>query len=226
MKNCSQYQNLIDIYFDKMIDEQKKNELFIHLKECDNCNSLFKEMEYMEESLASLPDLVSPDNFSNKVMNIIRENETEISFGEKLKNFILSPITLRVNLACITVLLLFIAIRPQFINKTKPINIANNSDTNTNTVSNEVISTKFYLSLPANFNNIENVSVVGDFNGWDVNSFKLVYKGNGIWEGSFPLKPGKYEYMFVINGQKWIPDPKAKEYKEDGFGGKNSLLVL
>ncbi len=35
-----------------------------------------------------------------------------------------------------------------------------------------------------------------------------------------------YTYGFVIDGERWVPDPGAPETVEDGFGGVNSILRL
>ena len=41
-----------------------------------------------------------------------------------------------------------------------------------------------------------------------------------------PLKPGRYEYQFVIDGERRLADPKASQYLDDGFGGRNSILIV
>jgi hypothetical protein len=40
------------------------------------------------------------------------------------------------------------------------------------------------------------------------------------------LPDGRYEYMFLVDGQKMIQDPEALIHQEDGFGNQNSVLVL
>ncbi|MFA5478667.1 MAG: glycogen-binding domain-containing protein [Candidatus Muiribacteriota bacterium] len=73
----------------------------------------------------------------------------------------------------------------------------------------------------------KSVSVVGDFNGWNINTFKLEdINGDGIWEGEFYIEDGHYMYMFVVNGSKWYSDSEAKEMKDDGYGGKNSFITV
>ena len=49
----------------------------------------------------------------------------------------------------------------------------------------------------------------GDFNNWDTQSHPLQKKEEGIWTTTIKLKPGRYEYMFVVNGQEWKTDPRA-----------------
>jgi len=68
------------------------------------------------------------------------------------------------------------------------------------------------------------VSVAGDFNGWDPAQTKLERSDGGVWTATIPLKPGRYQYMFVIDGKEWIADPLAPEETTDGFGSQNAVL--
>ena len=68
------------------------------------------------------------------------------------------------------------------------------------------------------------VSVAGDFNGWNPAHTRLEKSDGGIWTATIPLKPGRYEYMFVIDGKQWIADPLATEETTDGFGAQNAVL--
>lgn len=68
------------------------------------------------------------------------------------------------------------------------------------------------------------VSVAGDFNGWDPAQTKLERSDGGMWTATIPLKPGRYQYMFVIDGKQWIADPLAAEEATDGFGAQNAVL--
>ncbi|MBA7573509.1 hypothetical protein ES708_15307 [subsurface metagenome] len=51
-------------------------------------------------------------------------------------------------------------------------------------------------------------------------------EGDGIWTGKISLKPGRYEYMLVVDDAKWVPDPNAKIYADDGFGSRNTVLYI
>ena len=68
------------------------------------------------------------------------------------------------------------------------------------------------------------VSVAGDFNGWNPGQTRLERSQGGVWTATIPLKPGRYQYMFVIDGKKWIADPLADEGTTDGFGSQNAVL--
>src|SRR5712671_6920786 len=71
----------------------------------------------------------------------------------------------------------------------------------------------------------KNVCVAGSFNEWKPEQTPLVPKGNGRWVGDLTVKPGRHEYLFVVDGQ-WLPDPNAKETVANPFGGQNSVLIV
>lgn len=70
----------------------------------------------------------------------------------------------------------------------------------------------------------ESVTVAGDFNGWDPRQTPLHRTSGGLWSLMIPLNPGRYHYMYVINGRQWVPDPLAVEWSADGFGSDNAVL--
>jgi 1,4-alpha-glucan branching enzyme len=69
------------------------------------------------------------------------------------------------------------------------------------------------------------VCVAGSFNGWRPERSPLVALGDGRFVGDLTVDPGRYEYLFVVDGQ-WVPDPKAQETVQNPFGGKNSVLTV
>jgi len=69
------------------------------------------------------------------------------------------------------------------------------------------------------------VCVAGSFNEWKPERAPLVPMGNDRWVGDLTIDPGRYEYLFVVDGQ-WLPDPNAKESVRNPFGGINSVLTV
>ncbi len=69
------------------------------------------------------------------------------------------------------------------------------------------------------------VSIAGEFNSWDRNANPMKREGDK-WVIEIDLPPGEYEYKFVIDGKKWVADPNAEKFVPDGFGGKNSVVIV
>ena len=68
------------------------------------------------------------------------------------------------------------------------------------------------------------VAVAGDFNGWNPTRTPLERLSGDAWAVTIPLRPGRYEYMFVVDGERWVADPFATERRDDGFGSENAVL--
>jgi 1,4-alpha-glucan branching enzyme len=68
------------------------------------------------------------------------------------------------------------------------------------------------------------VQAAGDFNGWNPSRTPLEQTADGAWTVTLPLEPGRYEYQFVVDGERWIGDPFAVEQSNDGFGSRNAVL--
>jgi 1,4-alpha-glucan branching enzyme len=81
------------------------------------------------------------------------------------------------------------------------------------------------ISLELVKSEAKEVYVAGSFNGWVPQKSPLSHAGNGRWVGDLAVGPGRYEYLFVVDGQ-WLPDPNARETVDNPFGGKNSVLLV
>lgn len=82
-----------------------------------------------------------------------------------------------------------------------------------------------FISLELVKPDAKHVYVAGSFNEWKPERAPLMAAGNGRWVGNLNVKPGRYEYLFVVDGQ-WLPDPNAKETVQNPFGGKNSVMTV
>ena len=89
----------------------------------------------------------------------------------------------------------------------------------------------FFFDAPS----AKTVNLAGTFNDWGGTlhgpfnpSIDAMEKNEqGVWAIVIPLKPGKYEYKFVIDGGVvWKEDPNNPERIDDGYGGSNSILVV
>ena len=84
-----------------------------------------------------------------------------------------------------------------------------------------VFVTRFMLVAP----DAREVSLVGDFNDWEHSATKLV-KQNGVWTVSMELRPGRYNYAFLVDGERWTPDPAAPRNVGDDFGRPSSVITV
>ena len=71
------------------------------------------------------------------------------------------------------------------------------------------------------------VELVGSFTDWQTDRIEL--RGpdaSGHWTAEVPLPPGRHEYLFLVDGQSWVTDPRAEVRRADGFGRENAVLAL
>ena len=73
----------------------------------------------------------------------------------------------------------------------------------------------------------EAVSVAGDFNGWSRIATPLKRSGSGLWSTEIVVtRSGRFEYKFIVDGQRWIEDPSNGMKAPDNYGGLNSVVVI
>jgi 1,4-alpha-glucan branching enzyme len=84
-----------------------------------------------------------------------------------------------------------------------------------------VKKTEFSLSAPQ----AQRVSIAGDFNQWNRSSQPLQQDTKGTWRISLDLKPAKYEYRFLLDGE-WQNDPNCDSFVENPFGTSNCLKIV
>lgn len=85
------------------------------------------------------------------------------------------------------------------------------------------VSVIFNLSL----REARTVSVIGTFNSWKGQGYEMKKDRElNVWSLELSLPEGRYEYGFLVDGQRVIPDPRGLIYQDDGFGNRNSVLIL
>lgn len=70
------------------------------------------------------------------------------------------------------------------------------------------------------------VTVAGSFNDWSADAMTMAQVRPGVWAVDLSVPRGTHEYAFVVDGERWIPDPSAPVHVEDGFGQMNARLEI
>jgi len=213
--NCQKIKKLINPYIDQVIDQETTQQVEVHLKSCSACRKEHKRLKQMLASLNSLSPQPVPADFTQSIMAKISKKEIQIqtSWMDLLKKRISIPrFSFRlIGATAVAVAVMFFAFTFVF----------NTPDTS------PICSAEVQFSLKISDGKAHTVAIAGDFNGWNPQANILEdHEGNGIWTGTLKLEPGRYEYMFVLDGEKWLPDPNALRYVKDGFGNKNAILEI
>ncbi len=200
---CKRAREIIDFYIDGEITQREKEELEDHLKTCISCNRYYEDILKLHNILSNEEYLEPREGFTQRVISRLPKRRRVFSW---------LPKPALIGVFSLVILLLFAFVKfPLFDFNKKNLK--------------DMVKVQFMLNLQ----NAEakSVSIVGDFNDWQVGKNLLSDPdGDGIWVGELILKPGKYQYVFVIDGKKWIPDPRAREISKDGFGSINSVIEV
>lgn len=213
--NCQKIRKLLNPYIDKTIDANTAKQVEVHLKSCSACREEYSKLKQVVFSLNSLSPQPVPKNLTENIMAKISQKEIQIqtSWMDRIKRQISIP-RLSFRLAgavAVAALVVFFAFTFIF----------NIPDTSL------ICSAEVQFSLKINDNKAHTVAIAGDFNGWNPQANILEDSdGDGIWTGTLNLEPGRYEYMFVLDGEKWFSDPNALRYVKDGFGNRNAILEI
>jgi len=213
---CLKAKQLIQEYLDQHISEEEKKDLEQHIQTCSSCREEFKKWEYFFSDVKILAEKESaPTGMTQLIMNQIQSKEVTIqpSWWERLKHVLSIPrFSFRwIGAAAVSVIAVVLFVNFIWLS---PENYPNGL-------------TEVQFSLRAGAEPLSSVAVVGDFNDWNPNKHLLNDENeDGIWTATLRLEPGRYEYMFILDGQEWVPDPEAYRYVRDGFGNKNAVIEI
>jgi hypothetical protein len=180
--------------------------------------SLQQEYEDLRAALTLLEQegpREAPPGFTAAVMRRIPRREP--APGERLRRFLFGARLLRWNMAsAMAGLLLIVAalLLTQFREgeRTAPPTAATEGP----------VSVRLSFYAPQ----ARQVAVAGDFNKWSVGSDLMERRDGGVWTIDLTLQPGRYTYMFVLDGKAWVTDPGADSYQDDGFGSRNAVMKV
>lgn len=86
---------------------------------------------------------------------------------------------------------------------------------------NTVVPVSFMCAAPE----ASEVTIVGDFNGWDPAANAMKKGPDGTWQSSFPIHSGHHRYQFLIDGVPHL-DPQARGVVRLENDAKASLLSV
>jgi len=69
------------------------------------------------------------------------------------------------------------------------------------------------------------VYLAGDFNNWDTSANPMKKDKKGTWKATVALKPGRYEYRFLVDGN-WENDLFCAGCVPNEFGTQNCVRIV
>jgi len=219
--NCQKTKKLLQLYIDDALTFGEKQLVKEHLEGCSACRTELKSLSATVKLIKSLSEVSTPPDFTENLMAKISREEIRIqsNWMDLLKKQVTIPqFSFRfAGAAAITAIFVFLAFTFLF----------NFSGLPGQPSQKEAAAQQVEVTFTISGINANQIAVAGDFNSWNTNANQLKDPdGDGIWTGKMQLEPGRYEYMLVVDDGKWVTDPNAKVYADDGFGSKNAVLFI
>ncbi|MFZ4547627.1 MAG: isoamylase early set domain-containing protein [Bacteroidales bacterium] len=73
----------------------------------------------------------------------------------------------------------------------------------------------------------ENLTLVGDFNGWDETANPMKKAKDGTFSVSVEMESGiEQQFRYLADGKIWLNDEAADKYTISSLGSENSVVIL
>ena len=215
--------NQSEVLLQRFVDDELSREERVALFEALDRDSVLRrrllEMEMLVAEARRLPRMVPRPSFAAGVL--ARIPSPRPSVPERLRSFLWTPHVAEWNVAGAVVtacLLIVLSWSLGRLTSLPPVPIPVADDTREE----PMVMVRLVLVQPE----AAAVAVAGDFNGWNPARTPLMRAASGAWTATITLKPGRYQYMFVVDGKQWVTDPLASDVNADGFGQRNAVLEI
>jgi hypothetical protein len=182
-----------------------------------------RELARIAEAVTRIPDMAPPEMLLKSIMDKVQPKQMGL-FQRLWRNFRTPMMSITVTPLRFAAFVVIIAVMG-IISWTMMFDRFRHDQVD---VAMEIQSEKkvpvvFALNMPQ----VSRVDVIGSFNGWSPKDYHMYWDLNRhVWLLTVLLQPGTHEYAFLIDGESVLPDPDALVYREDGFGHKNSILII
>ena len=87
-------------------------------------------------------------------------------------------------------------------------------------------TTKVTFELPADYA-WKRVCLCGEFNSCAADATPMTRRKDGRFSATLTLPQGQsYRYRYLVDGERWVDDPEPDQYVDNGYGSKDSVVVL
>ena len=221
-------EQLVQRFLDQELSAAERVRFVVRLGRDEALRQRLIELEQLVLDVSRLPRPTVPDGFVARVMERTAPIVSAQPIWRRLADALWAPRSLRWNLAgaaavaCLVLLVGGVIVAGRLTLKPgQPASAPGAADVSASPAAADpsTILVRLVVLQPG----ARTVQVAGDFNGWNPARTPLEQVSSGAWSVTLPLKLGRYEYMFVVDGQ-WIADPFAAEQNDNGFGSRNAVL--
>jgi len=235
---------LVQRFIDGDLSEDEVQQALHHIADDAEARALLHFELRMTQALAATESRAAPEDFATRTMDAVAREpapgEDSDTLGAQLRSWwaaMTGAVTLRVRPLPAMVAVLLLSIGAWALWSTGPAGRQEGARSTIATASTEsgtVQQTATQVSSNGQTvwvrflypnSEADSVAVAGDFSQWEpVALSPRTVDGKTVWTGLVPVSRGEHEYQFLINGDRWVPDPLAPVTRSDGFGAKNAVL--
>ena len=198
---CEDVELMLQDYLNGYLVPSQREILERHLRGCEQCRTLVAGLTRLESRMDRLDEIDVPPGLSNSILAALPAQVYGSSPLRRALTWGAAPLLVVLLVAAGSLLMGRFQLQGR--------------------IAERVVDIVFTAPQAAS------VTIVGDFNGWDPLRTRLVRSSHeGLWRARLKLAPGVYQYSFVLDGSAWVSDPLAKTVLSDGFGGKNSVIIV
>jgi hypothetical protein len=84
---------------------------------------------------------------------------------------------------------------------------------------------KSKVTFSFNSPSAQQVTLAGDFTGWEQAPLPMKKSKSGVWSKTLSLSPGEYQYRLLVDGH-WKDDPECPHRRPNQYGGENCVCIV
>jgi len=203
--NCRRYEKLIDPYLSGVLAPSDRDRFERHLVDCASCRESVAEFQALDAMLddASHWQVEPPPYLVERIMANLPARSVSRLWSWRFLHPVVAALSLVLAVGLGFLARDMLPGQEQVVARSQQVRI-------------------IFFSPEAS-----SVALIGDFNEWGQREVTLAQSSDrGIWEFSMALDPGVYHYNLLVDGERWVANPKSSTLVPDGFGGYNSVLVV
>jgi len=185
----------------------------------ENRDDLDRDLRRIAGAIAGLPDREPPDDVIDAVMARIEPKRVS-RLGLWWRRMRISAAAVPLQAASAAAVVVLVLLGAFALTHRNPEQLIAPALTRASAESASMVV--FTLNAP----DASKVELIGSFNHWRPGDMMSWDNSRKAWVASLNLQRGRYEYAFLVDGQKVVPDPNALINRDDGFGNQNSVLIV
>ena len=71
---------------------------------------------------------------------------------------------------------------------------------------------------------VSSVNLVSEVDDWDTVARPMTRRKDGSFSTSVTMRPGRYRFRYLVDGQRWVNDHNADDFVDNGHGDVDGVV--